>query len=938
MAATQDNEDPGYKRLFELETEYRAQRVSDRLHAIASFSYLFDDFPNPTIINSGFLKLADYFQSSTNTQRHAILQVFIRAERHMKKIMNVEEVVKRISPQLQSNDPLARALTLRAFGTMAVIVSDRVDVYHRVIHSLDSLEAMEVSAAIFAADRICSHSQRFCAIISGKLAFMVRDEKTPLPVRRRLIRIFGHMFEDITLARLARKTCLDILELTQDTEYIVAILRTLTRLASHSLVDVPEQIELLLQQAEDQSVLSTGIRRVSLMCLGSLAQRGIEFNPTQIKAIFTIALDFQDEKTTLRAVSTLHKVFLQAGVMTSLLMLPDAGQQTIAGYIEMALHIIDRSATSASLSHFGMRLLLLETYALLSVLLPSYKHGGVVEWSEAAEHTYHDALRETIRSMEGFLVRLWTPLKDGTRPLSQEESGQSGTVLRYWLMLTLEEESGAEKMFKSILGWMEDYKDLSLILSKALLHVAQVQPKLVHGLQDVILTLLENRVDSSDTRTFTVLYRTLLESLSLNRRSFAGGVEALEARISTLVERFGQMDMEEQPTRNHWELYQLGRYSLQTGWPSLATMAFKNLERGLRSVPHALWLLTVQTLALTESSLQTISSAPVVRPRRGSGDMEISDSEGVVDLYSHQQMYVKIIGYLEEIEANQAMSRSFQLKLCSLRREYLQTCQQAVTTLHLLTSSVVSHRLKSSNSAFPSSLAFVPLPSDERGLYQCADQWNQLAHQYTLLRAWIAVQETTANQTSSSSASNYNSSSSVANGGAENTTSFSIVTGESSHSVPKFSSDQQSDAAVEILQTMCLVLAYSFQKLAKVLGRTAVNGDGQQPDEDEDEEIFDIDPLLIPLLYHQDREELDANSSSSSAFVAGGPRTLAEVFRASTRKALGYVDRHLQGGGVDTLEMSLSLVQQLIVQFISFPVSVPQMFFVSRNAALSAQP
>ncbi|KAF9152446.1 hypothetical protein BG015_005242 [Linnemannia schmuckeri] len=946
MAATQDSEDPGYKRLFELETEYRAQRVSDRLHAIVSFSYLFDDFPNPTIINSGFLKLADYFQNSNNTQRHAILQVFTRSERHMKKIMNVEEVVKRISPQLQSNDPLSRALTLRAFGTMAVIVSDRVDVYHRVIHSLDSLEAMEVSAAIYAADRICSHSQRFCAIISGKLAFMVRDEKTPLPVRRRLIRIFGHMFEDITLARLARKTCLDILELTQDAEYIVAILRTLTRLASHSLVDVPEQIELLLQQAEDQSVLSTGIRRVSLMCLGSLAQRGIEFSPTQIKAIFNIALDFQDEKTTLRAVSTLHKVFLQAGVMTSLLMLPDAGQQTMAGYIEMALHIMDRSTTSASLSHLGLRLLLLESYALLSVLLPSYKHGSVIEWSEAAERTYRDALRETIQSMEQFLAKLWTPLKDGTRTLSHEEPSQSGTVLRYWLVLTLEEESGAEKMFKTILGWMEDYNDLSLILSKALLHVAQVQPKLVHGLQDVILTLLENRVDCPDTRTFTVMYRALLESLSLNRRSFAGGVEALETRVSSLLERFGQMDMEEQPTRNHWDLYQLGRYSLQTGWPSLATMAFKNLEKGLRSVPHALWLSTVQTLALIESSLQTVSSAPVVRSRRGSGDMETSDDSegGIVDLYSHQQMYVKIIGYLEEIEANQAMNRSFQLKLCSLRREYLQTCQQAVTTLHLLTSSVVNHNLKSSsNSALSSSLAFVPLPSDERALYQCADQLNQLAHQYTLLRARIAVQETTTNQTSSSSASNFNSTNGVANGGGtENTTSFSIVTGESSHSVPKSSSDQQSDAAVEILQTMCLVLAYSFQKLAKVLSRTsAVHGDGQQhSDNDEDEEIFDIDPLLIPLLYHQDQEVADSDADGLGSFVFGssGPRTLAEVFRASTQKALGYVDQHLQGGGVDTLEMSLSLVQQLIVQFISFPVPIPQMFFVSRNATLSAQP
>lgn len=44
--------------------------------------------------------------------------------------------------------------------------------------------------------------------------------------------------------------------------------------------------------------------------------------------------------------------------------------------------------------------------------------------------------------------------------------------------------------------------DLSLILSKALLHVAQVQPKVVNGLQDIILTLLESRVDSSDTRSF----------------------------------------------------------------------------------------------------------------------------------------------------------------------------------------------------------------------------------------------------------------------------------------------------------------------------------------------------------------------------------------------------------------------------------------------------
>ncbi|KAG0035216.1 Integrator complex subunit 7 [Podila clonocystis] len=195
--------DEGFKRLMEIETKYRTHRSADQLHAIALFPKLFDDFPVPVIINAAILKLADYYRNSNNIQRHAVLQVVKKSEPHLKKLLNVEETIKRISPTLHSNDPLARALTLRVFGCMATIVYDRTDVYHIVIHSLDSSEAMEVSAAVYAADKICAQSQKFCAIISGKLAFMVRDSKTPLPLRRRLIRIFGHMFEDITLARLA---------------------------------------------------------------------------------------------------------------------------------------------------------------------------------------------------------------------------------------------------------------------------------------------------------------------------------------------------------------------------------------------------------------------------------------------------------------------------------------------------------------------------------------------------------------------------------------------------------------------------------------------------------------------------------------------------------------------------------------------------------------
>lgn len=74
---------------------------------------------------------------------------------------------------------------------------------------------------------------------------------------------------------------MDILNLNQDGEYTVAILRTLTRLASHSLVDVQQQIELLLQNARSHPLSDN--QRVSLTCLGSLAQKGIEFHPHQIK-------------------------------------------------------------------------------------------------------------------------------------------------------------------------------------------------------------------------------------------------------------------------------------------------------------------------------------------------------------------------------------------------------------------------------------------------------------------------------------------------------------------------------------------------------------------------------------------------------------------------------------------------------------------------------
>ncbi|KAG0206961.1 hypothetical protein BGX28_001710 [Mortierella sp. GBA30] len=891
MPSIKSNEsaEAGFKRLVELESAYRTQRPSDQLHAIASYPHLFDEFPDPVIINTVILKLADYFRTSNNIQRHAILQVFKKSQPHLKKVMNVEETIRRISPQMHSNDPLSRAITLRVLGCMATIVYDRIDVYHNVIHSLDSSEAMEVSAAVYAADRICAQSQKFCAIISGKLAFMVRDSKTPLPLRRRLIRVFGHMFEDITLARLARKTCLDILDLNQDGEYTVAILRTLTRLASHSLVDVNQQIELLLQRAQGDITVLPGIGRVSLMCLGSLARKRIEFSPDHIEAIFKIALETQDEKTTLRALETLNNIFRLTSITTSILLLGSSGLDTMIFYIQMCLQVLERTALSASSSTSGSRLVLLECFSLLSVVLPSFRELrdialAACTTSPTAEQTFNSTIRYATQAMEQFLVRLWSQSSTEAQRSSQEDIKQSKAVIWYWINLILEEDTEAERVMKTILEWMDAYQ--------ALLHMARQQPRKMHSVQEQALTFLEDHVDSCDTQTFILVFRALLTSSSLYRTSTVGTV-TIESRISSLLERFGQIDVTERFTINQWELYQLSRYSLQAGWASLALVALKNQEKTVLSVPHALWLTSVQTVALIESSLQTMT--PVVSAMATEESVDLNR----VDLYSQQQMYLKILGHLEEIEAYQ-IDRSFHLRWCTLRLGYLQACQLAVTTLQLLSTSVSTYCQQTGSVADHSGKwSFIALPGDEIALSSCADKFNHLAHQYTLVRATISPPS------------------------ADSSTFLAKVSLLSE-------SEQETDAAVEILQTMCLILGFSIQRVAKTLAavHSTQGSTNNDADMEEDQQVLDIDPLLIPLLYHQQQGQEQEQKQESMRKESA--RTSVEIFRASARLALGYMNEHLQGRDLDTIEKGISIVQQLVSQFISFPVPIPQDFFVGK--------
>lgn len=95
----------------------------------------------------------------SNFLRLCVLRVCQQSEKHLDKISNVDEFVRRVYSVIHSNDPIARALTLRTLGAVAGMIPERQQVHHSIRRSLDSHDAVEVEAAIFAAMQFASQSK-----------------------------------------------------------------------------------------------------------------------------------------------------------------------------------------------------------------------------------------------------------------------------------------------------------------------------------------------------------------------------------------------------------------------------------------------------------------------------------------------------------------------------------------------------------------------------------------------------------------------------------------------------------------------------------------------------------------------------------------------------------------------------------------------------------
>ncbi|XP_050311568.1 integrator complex subunit 7 [Anthonomus grandis grandis] len=263
--------------LTELDKGLRSGKVGEQCEAIVKFPKLFEKYPFPILINASLLKLADVFRMGNNFLRLCVLRVCQQSEKHLDKMSNVDEFVRRIYSVIHSNDPIARAVTLRTFGAVASIIPERQQIHHSIRGSLDSHDNVEVEAAIYAAMNFAAQSKSFAVSMCNKVSEMIQGQATTANMKLQLIPILQYMHHDTNTAAMARTLCLELLPSYPAQDFVLVTLNTLTKLAATTLVDIPCLVSLLLKYLKSDPRWQ--VKSKSLQHLYELAKPGAHIWP-----------------------------------------------------------------------------------------------------------------------------------------------------------------------------------------------------------------------------------------------------------------------------------------------------------------------------------------------------------------------------------------------------------------------------------------------------------------------------------------------------------------------------------------------------------------------------------------------------------------------------------------------------------------------------------
>ncbi|CAH8475640.1 unnamed protein product [Schistosoma turkestanicum] len=234
--------------LMELNKGLQSTNIGIQCKTIAQFPSVLEKYPFPVVINSILLKITQIFCNGNNYLRLCILRACTECRTHFKKLTVCEDIIRKLLPFTESNDPTVRALTLRLFGILHEITRDHLGVHHAILKQIESHYEVESDAAIWACHTIAPISSVFAASLCPILCKILNNLSIDLGTKLKLIYLGKHMHHDSIVAKEIRQCLTAMLETYNTTDFVTGILDTLTVLEIHAPLHVNVQIDLLIKR------------------------------------------------------------------------------------------------------------------------------------------------------------------------------------------------------------------------------------------------------------------------------------------------------------------------------------------------------------------------------------------------------------------------------------------------------------------------------------------------------------------------------------------------------------------------------------------------------------------------------------------------------------------------------------------------------------------
>lgn len=619
--------------LMELDKGLRSCKLGEQCEAVVLFPKLFQKYPFPILINSAFLKLADIFRLGNNFLRLCVLKVTQLSEKHLEKILNVDEFVKRVFSVIHSNDPVARAITLRMLGSLASIIPERKNAHHSIRQSLDSHDNVEVEAAIFAAASFSSHSKDFAAGICNKISEMIQGLDTPVELKLKLIPMLQHMHHDASLASCSRELLQELVSSYPSTPMLIVTLHTFTQLATSSLVDIPEQICLLLQYLKEDA--RKAVKRLAIQDLKLLAKKAPHlWTRKNIQVLCECAL---------------HTPYnsLKLGMLSVL--------STLSGTIAIKQYF-SPNAGDASPAPRHTDLVKLAQECCYHSDLAVAAHGITVLTSIAASCPEKEVIQleqETVMGMESLILLC-----------SQDDSKTAQATLKTALTSLVQMLKSCPHLSQSsvelLLGQLHCACDSARVLMcQALAAIATQQPVLAEGMLGDLLELF--RVASHKT---SEKQQELLVSLATVL--FVASQASLSAEVKTVIRQ--QLEN----VANGWTVYRIARQASRMGCHDFSRELYQSLRTRVASEHFYFWLNSLMEFSQAEQCLSGLADGDYSAAMRAISEALKSYQKGIASLTAASTPLSPL---------------TFQCEFVKLRIDTLQALSQLICTCNSLKTS-----------------------------------------------------------------------------------------------------------------------------------------------------------------------------------------------------------------------------------------------------------